>query len=187
MEPHRIYRNPLRFVASFPTPYSLLPVPCLSTPMRAILHIDTLLSQPQPLHRSTRNQVLRDYFLGIFRLHVSVPNRVRVNDDRWPVLALVQAAGFVDPHLIAQSRLAAQLLQPRMQLAFSVAGAAGPRRVGGALVMTDKYMALIHWQRQILRSNFRCFDHSRLTLYRDPNPRRQIPLKRGPAASGERP
>jgi hypothetical protein len=122
--------------------------------MRARLRVNALVGQPQPLHRPARNQVLGHNLLGVFRLHVSVPNRVRVNDNRWPVLALVQAAGFVDPHLASQPGLAAQLLQPRVQLALSIAGATRPRRVRGTLIKTDKYMAFIRWQRQILPVKF---------------------------------
>jgi len=143
--------------------------------MRARLGINALLGQPQPLHRPPRHQVLGHNLLGIFRFHVPVPHRVGINHHRRPVLALVQAAGLVDPHLPSQSGLAAQLLQPRVQFALSIGGAARPRRIGGACVMADKNMAFECWQVQILPfksslSNSRCFDPFRLT-----RPRRRSP------------
>jgi hypothetical protein len=87
-------------------------------------------------------------------LHVSVPHGLWIHHHRRPVLALVQAAGFVDPHLAAQPGLARQLLQPRVQFACSIACARGPRRVSGADVVADKDVAFKYGQAAILLNSF---------------------------------
>ena len=111
--------------------------------MRAGLGIQALLGHAQPLHRPAAHQVFRHNLGGVLRAHVAVPDGLRVNHHRGPVLALVQAAGFVDPHPAAQPGLLGQLLQPRVQIAFSIGGAGGPRRIGGAEL----------WQTKTWRSN----------------------------------
>lgn len=91
--------------------------------MRARLRIQTRIRNPQPLHRPAANQVLSHNLFRILRLHVPVPHRLGIHHHRGPVLALVQAAGLVDPHPAAQPGLFRELLQPRMQLAFSISRA----------------------------------------------------------------
>jgi hypothetical protein len=109
--------------------------------MGAALRIAALLGNAQPLHWPAAYKVLGNNFFGIFGLHVAVPDRVGVNHHRGAVLALVKAAGLIDSHLRAQSSLPRQLLQPRMQIAFSILRATGPRRIGGSDIMTDKNVA----------------------------------------------
>jgi hypothetical protein len=58
------------------------------------------------------------------------------------VLALVQAAGFVDAHATAQPRFPSQPLQLGVKIALAVACAGGPRRTLGPYVVTYKYVAL---------------------------------------------
>ncbi|SPE27112.1 hypothetical protein SBA5_570004 [Candidatus Sulfotelmatomonas gaucii] len=118
--------------------------------MRARLRVDATLSQAKPLHRPPAHQVLLHNLRRIFRLHVAVPHRLGVHHHRGTVLALVQAAGFVNPHLGLEPCLSAQLLQPRMQFALAIAGAGGPWRIDRADVVADKNVALKRGQDGIL-------------------------------------
>jgi hypothetical protein len=58
------------------------------------------------------------------------------------MLALVQAQGLVDPHFARQAGIFAQLAQPRVQLALSIRGARGSRRIGRSYVVADKDVVL---------------------------------------------
>jgi hypothetical protein len=82
--------------------------------MRASFRVDARVSQPEPLHRTTIDQVLLHNLRGIFGLHMPVPNRLGINDHRGPVLTLIKAAGLVDAHGISQAGSLGQLLQLRM-------------------------------------------------------------------------
>jgi hypothetical protein len=70
------------------------------------------------------------------------------------VLALVQAAGFVNPNLACQPGIARQLLQPSVQFACSIARAGGPRCISGADIVADKDMAFKDRQAVILLNSF---------------------------------
>lgn len=118
--------------------------------MRAGLGIDTLIGQPQPLHRPAIHQVFLHNFRGIFGLHVSVPDRLWIDDDGGPMLALVEAAGFVDPDSISQARSLGELLQLRMQFALSIRGARRPRSAFGTGIMADKNVMLEQGQSMLL-------------------------------------
>lgn len=82
--------------------------------MRTALRVQAGVGDPQPLHGPAGNQVLAHDLFGVFGLHSAIPDRVGIDDDRRPVLALIQAPGFVDAHLASQTGFARQLLQPRM-------------------------------------------------------------------------
>ena len=69
--------------------------------MRASLGVYAFIGQAEPLDWPTSDKVLVDYFGGVFRPDVAVPDSLRIDDDRAAVLALVQAAGLVDAHLAA--------------------------------------------------------------------------------------
>lgn len=114
--------------------------------MRTTLRVDALFRHPQPLHRPPFHQVYFHDFRRILRTHIPVPHRFRVNHHCRPVFALVQAAGFVDPHLISQSRLSRQLLQPSVQFALSILGARWTWCIGRTRIVTNEYVALVHRQ-----------------------------------------
>jgi len=80
-------------------------------PMLTALGVQALFRQTQPLDRPSGNQVLRHNLRSILRLDMPVPDSVGVNHYRWAVLALVQAAGFIDADLAGQPRSLRQLLQ----------------------------------------------------------------------------
>jgi len=106
--------------------------------MRAALCVQALIGNAQPPHRTAADQMLPHDLFGVLRPYAPVPDGVGIHHYRGPVLALVQAAGFVDAHLRAQPGFAGELLQARVQRARSVAGAGGPRRIGGTRVEADK-------------------------------------------------
>jgi hypothetical protein len=118
--------------------------------MRAAFRVHAPIGEAQPFHRPPANQVLGDNLFRILRLHVAVPHGVWVNHHSGTVLALVKAAGLVDPHLSAESSLARELLQPRMQAAGSIGCARWPRRIHGPNVMADKDVTFKRGQAVIL-------------------------------------
>lgn len=120
----------------------------ISRPVRAALGVDALIVQPQSLDRFAANQVFRDDRFGILRLYTAIPNCLRVNHNCGPVLALVQAAGFVDAHPAAQAGGFGKLLQLRKQLARAIAGARGPRSTLGTNILTDKHMTFKRGQNE---------------------------------------
>jgi len=91
--------------------------------MRATLRIQALLGNPQPFHWPTAHQVLLHNLGRIPRLYVAVPDPLRINHHRRSVLALIQAPCLVDPHLRPQPSGLGQLIQLRVQFAFSIATA----------------------------------------------------------------
>ncbi len=119
-------------------------------PVRARLGVDALVGQPQPLHRTAVDQMLLHDLRCIFRLHTAVPNGLGIHDHRGSVLALIEAAGFVDAHGTSQARRLGQLLQLRMQFALSIRGARRPRRTLRTDIMADKNVALEQGQSLLL-------------------------------------
>ncbi len=117
-----------------------------STPMRTALRIQARIRNPQPLHRSSANQVLGHNLVRILRLHVSVPYRFGIHHNRRPMFALVQTARFVDAHTPAQPGVLRQLIQPRVQIAFSIGSAGRPRRIRRTGIQANKNVALERWQ-----------------------------------------
>ena len=111
-----------------------------SAAVRTAPGVEALIGDAQPLHRPARDQVLGDNLRGVFGPHLPVPDGLRVDHHRGAVLALVKAAGFVDPDTAAQAGFFRQLLEPGVQFALSVHGAGRPRRIRGADIMTDKNM-----------------------------------------------
>lgn len=110
--------------------------------MRARFGVDALLGQAKSLDGTAGREMLGDDGFGIFGMDIAVPDRIRVDHNRRPVLALVEAPGLVDAHTAGEPRLFGQLLQAGMQLAFSIPGAGGARRLRRANIVADKDVAL---------------------------------------------
>jgi hypothetical protein len=91
--------------------------------MRAAGGVDAALGQPQPLDGTSAGQVLADDLLHIFRLNMAVPHGLRINDNGWPVLALVETAGFVSADAGAETGGANGILKQALQLSLAVGGA----------------------------------------------------------------
>jgi len=106
--------------------------------VRAALIVQAPLGNAQPLYRPPAHQVFLHDLRGILGLHIAVPDGIGVHHHRGAVLALIQAAGLVDPHPFAKTSLIGQFLQLGMQIAFAVGGAGLARRVGRASVEADK-------------------------------------------------
>ena len=126
--------------------------PCLSTPMRAGLCIQALAGYAQAFHGPAADQMLLNDSIGIVGLDIPVPDGLRVDHHRGTVLALVKAAGLVDADTTAKAGFFGELLEPRVQIAFSIAGAGGPRRIGGTRVVADKDVAFEGGQAVVLLS-----------------------------------
>jgi hypothetical protein len=126
----------------FDLPELLLQARALSlAAMGAAFGIDAAIGEAQAFDGLSADQVLLHDLSRIRRLHMAVPNRLRVNHNGGPMLALVETAGFIDAHRRAQPCGLGQLLQLRVQFAFSIGGARGARRIGRTGVQTHKNMA----------------------------------------------
>lgn len=97
-------------------------------------------------------------------LDIAVPDGLRINHDHGAVLALIQAAGFVDADLAAETGGFGALLQFGVQLAGSVACAGWTWSAFRARVAADKDMALKCGQ--VSKRSVRCFSAS-LILQQD--------------------
>src|SRR6266702_8459918 len=114
--------------------------------MRAALGVDALLGQPQAFYRPAMDEMLFHDLGGILRPHMAIPDRFGIDHHRWPVLALVQAAGFVDAHLRPQPGSLGQLRQLRVKFALSISGAGRAEGAFRAHVMTNKHMVFKYGQ-----------------------------------------
>src|SRR5579863_7207430 len=87
-----------------------------------------------------------------------VPYGFRVDDHGWSMFALVETAGLIDANASLESRRIHSLLEPCLQLRFTVGIAAGTRATGFALVDADKYVPLILCQEVLLpKHSYRSF------------------------------
>jgi hypothetical protein len=100
--------------------------------------VDALFGQAQALDGMAAYQVLFHDGRGVRGLQVAVPDGIGVNDDRRPMFALVEAAGFVDADFDAEAGGFGELLQLCEELAFSVGSAGRAGRIGGTGVLADK-------------------------------------------------
>jgi hypothetical protein len=109
--------------------------------MRAGFAVEAVFVDAEALDGTTRDEVLGDDGLCVFRPDIAVPNRVRVHHDCRAVLALVETAGFIDAHAAGKAGFPAQLLQTGVQFAFAIAGAGRARRIGRANVVANEDVA----------------------------------------------
>jgi hypothetical protein len=70
--------------------------------VRAGFGVDALVCEAKPLDWTAVDKVFLDDLLGIFGLDVAIPDGLRVDDDGWAMLALVEAAGLVDTNRAAE-------------------------------------------------------------------------------------
>ena len=114
--------------------------------MRAGFCVQAFVGDAQAFNRAPADEMLLHNRFRVYRAHVAVPDSLRVAHHRGTVFALVQAAGLVDAHPAGKSCFLGQLLQARVQIALSIGGATGPRRVSRARVMADEDVMLKSWQ-----------------------------------------
>ncbi len=124
--------------------------------MRTTLGVQAILGHAQALHGPAGDQMLGNNGFGILRPDVAVPNGFRINNHHGAVLALVEAAGFVDAHAAGKPGGFGEPLQAGVQIACAVARAGGPRRFRRASIVADKHVTLKAGQTAfLLVNNFR--------------------------------
>ena len=106
--------------------------------MRANGCVQATVGDAQPFHWPTVHQMLLHNFRGIFGLHVSIPNSLGINDDGGPVLALVQAARFVDADASGEAGSLGLLLKSGVNGAVAVGSAGRTWCAGRTGIGTDK-------------------------------------------------
>ena len=106
--------------------------------MRTGFRIDAPVGQPQPLDRPAAYQVFFHDLRRVFGLHEAIPHCFGIDHHRGAVFTLIQAKRFVDAHAIGNPRGLGQLLQLRVQLAFSIGRARGARRARGTNVVANE-------------------------------------------------
>jgi hypothetical protein len=100
--------------------------------------IDAAIRQLQSLHWTAIHDVRRHNLFHIGRIYKAVPDRLRVDHHRRPVLALIQASRFIRAHLGAHTGFGQLLLEKSLEIAFPGRIARSPRMPLGPLVTTYK-------------------------------------------------
>src|SRR5262249_47248802 len=95
---------------------------------------------PQVFENAAADNGLVDDPRHVRELYAPVPDRLRVNDDRRPQLALVEAAGLIGPHQRAELALFEFGLEGVPQRLAAVRVAAAPAAPRIALVAADENM-----------------------------------------------
>ena len=91
-------------------------------------------------------KMLLDDLIQVLRLHKSIPNLLRIHDNRGPVLALLEATGLVHPQHAGQlGRLHFVFEQP-MNFSLAIRTARRPRRVRLTLISANENMTIEFWQ-----------------------------------------
>lgn len=91
--------------------------------MRTGWRIEAVLSQSQAFDGPACDQMLADDFWHIFGFDEAIPDRTGINDDRRPMLTLVEASGLVHSDALAEPHGSNRILEQGMDLALAVAGA----------------------------------------------------------------
>jgi len=73
--------------------------------MRARFCVQALVGNAKALNRATADEMFPHDVFRIFRAHVAVPDGFGVNNDCWPVLALIETARLVDAYLARETSL----------------------------------------------------------------------------------
>jgi hypothetical protein len=79
--------------------------------MRAAFAVEAIVRYAEPLNGAARDEVLGDNLRRVRGLDVAVPDGIGVNYHGGAVLALIQAAGFVDADFAAEAGGFGALLQ----------------------------------------------------------------------------
>jgi len=102
----------------------------------------------EPLNGVAGDEVFRDDIFGVFRLNAAVPDGIGVDDDCGAVLALVEAARFVDADAAGETGFARELRKSRVERALAIVGARRTRRIRRTDVMADEDVAF-EWRHGI--------------------------------------
>lgn len=104
--------------------------------------VQTGIFEAQALDRAIAEDVGVNDFVDVGESDSSVPDRLRINHEIGPVLALIETAGLVGAHPSLQTTLREFLLESLLQFR-TTGGIAGAARVlGRANVAADKNVAL---------------------------------------------
>ena len=112
--------------------------------------VNARIGQQQSFYRAPSQKVRGNNFSHVRFRDVPIPDGFRIDDNRWPVFTLVQAAGFVDADTSLETGRIHRLLKPRLQLRFAIGITTGTSASGFALVGADKYVPLILCQEVLL-------------------------------------
>jgi len=115
--------------------------------MRAAFGVDALAGYAQALDGTASEEMLGDDLLRVRWQDIAIPDSFGIDHNHGPVLALVEAAGFVDADPTAQAGGFGPLLQFGVQIAGSIGGAGGTRCAFGARVVADKDVVIKGGQR----------------------------------------
>ena len=122
----------------------------LLAPVGAGFCVEAGVGDAQALYGAAGDEMLGNDGVSVFRFDVAVPDGIGVDDNVGAMLALVEAAGFVDADLAAQAGLLGELLQTGVQLALAIGCAGAARSVSMADVVADKDMAFKGGQGDLL-------------------------------------
>ena len=87
------------------------------------------------------DEVFGDDFFCVFGFDSAVPDGVRVDDNGGTVLALIEAARFVDADAAGEAGFAGELRETCVNGALAIGGAGGAGRIGRTDVVTDEDVA----------------------------------------------
>lgn len=84
--------------------------------MRTVFSIEACVRQPKALHRPAMQKVFCHNFIYVFYLDEAVPNRLGIDDNHRPMLALVKTTGLVRANAMLQARIFNGVLECRFEL-----------------------------------------------------------------------
>jgi hypothetical protein len=116
--------------------------------MRAMLDIEASFGEPETFHWTSMDKMFADNLLHIVDLNEAIPDRLGIDHNHRPMLALIKAAGLIRPDLGLQPGSLNGIFEGGFELLASSWKAAWPGRVLVPLVGADKDMALKcrHWR-----------------------------------------
>jgi hypothetical protein len=100
--------------------------------------VKALIGQNEPLDGPASYDMRRDDFVEIVFTNVTVPDFIGIDDHSRPVLALVQASGFVRSNCSMDAVFGQSLLQLLLETTLTIGIATAARMVFLALVRADK-------------------------------------------------
>jgi len=146
----------------------------------AVRCVHASLTKHKPLHWHAAHKVRLNDLLHVFKRNKPIPNRLWIDDDGRPMLALIQTSGLVDPNARFKPFALALPFQSIADCGSIFGATASARVVHGPLVRTNKYMSVKPWHLLSIRSfrpwqrdcvALRC--QSRVACHRNPDDRTQ--------------
>ena len=110
--------------------------------MRTVFSIEACIRQPKALHRPVMQKVFCHNFIHVFYLDEAVPNRLGIDHNHRPMLALIETTGLICPDAVLQTCIFNCIFECRFDLFASLWKTTGTRCRLVALVSADKDMML---------------------------------------------